>query len=59
MYQIIMRKGTTEHAIFTCFEFGLYPKLSLGHPDRLANKDFPIPVSFIYGENDWVRRVDE
>jgi len=25
----------------------------------LASKDFPIPVSFIYGEKDWVRVVDE
>lgn len=53
-----MRPGTTEYAIMVLFDLGLYPKISLGHPDRLGNADFPIPVSFIYGDKDWVRSVD-
>lgn len=58
MYQIFMRPGTTEYAIMILFELGLVPKISLGHPDRLANPNFPIPVSFIYGDRDWVVLVD-
>ena len=54
-----MRNGTTEFAIMICFDLGFYPKLSLGHPDRLASPNFPIPISFVYGDQDWVRVVDE
>jgi pimeloyl-ACP methyl ester carboxylesterase len=56
MYQIFMRPGTTEYALMMCFELGLYPKLSLGHPDRLPS--LPIPITFVYGDQDWVRSVD-
>ena len=27
--------------------------------DKLCNPDFPIPVSFIMGDSDWVRYLDE
>jgi len=40
------------------FDLGLYSKLPLGTPDKMANDQFPIPFSFIYGERDWVRTVD-
>lgn len=59
MYQIFMRPGTTEFALMVCFDLGLYSKLSLGHPDKLCSKEFPIPVSFIYGAQDWVRTLDQ
>lgn len=59
MYQIFMRPGTTEFALMVCFELGLYSKVvPLAHEDRLGNKDFPIPVSFFYGDKDWVRSVE-
>jgi cardiolipin-specific phospholipase len=58
MYQVFMRPGTTESALMMCFELGFYSKVTpLGHPDKLLA--MPIPVSFIYGENDWVKRVDK
>ena len=60
MYQIFMRQGTTEFGIMLCFSLGLYSKVTpLGHETMLCNKDFPIPVSFMYGDDDWVRAVDE
>jgi len=59
MYQIFMRPGTTEFGIMMLFDLGLYPKLSLGHPDRLMNPELPFPVSFIYGDRDWVRMIDD
>lgn len=55
-----MRPGTTEYALMICFKLGLYPQLTpLGHPSKLANPDYPVPISFIYGEADWVRSLDE
>jgi len=54
-----MRPGTTEYALMICFSLGLYSNVvPLGHEDKLCNKEFPIPISFIYGEKDWVRSVD-
>jgi len=59
MYQIFMRPGTTEFALMICFSLGLYSNVvPLGHETKLANKEFPIPISFVYGDEDWVRRVD-
>lgn len=33
--------------------------IALGSPELLLNKDFPIPISFIYGDADWVQRFEE
>lgn len=57
MYHIFMRPGTTEYALMICFELGFYSRIQpLGHPDKLSAANFP--VSFFYGDSDWVRRVD-
>ena len=58
LFQIIMRPGSNDAAMMICFELGLYSKLSLGTPERFCSKDFPIPISFIYGDRDWTRGVD-
>lgn len=55
MYQIFMRPGTTEYALMILFNLGLLAHLPLGTKEKLLSPDFPIAVSFIYGENDWVR----
>jgi pimeloyl-ACP methyl ester carboxylesterase len=58
MYQIFMRPGTTEYALLICFDQGFYSRVTpLGHPEKL--NALSIPVSFFYGEDDWVRRVDK
>ena len=49
-----MRDGSTEYAIFTSFHLGMFAKRPLGLPEFLANPDFPIPVSFYYGDRDWM-----
>ena len=60
MYQIFNRAGTTEFGLNICFDLSLYCKATpLAHPSRLGNAEFPVPVSFVYGQHDWVRRVDE
>ena len=55
IFQIIMRKGTTEKALMVNFEFGLKCVTPLG--DVLGQA--PFDFSFIYGDNDWVRSVEK
>jgi pimeloyl-ACP methyl ester carboxylesterase len=33
--------------------------LPLGDHEKLGSSEFPIPVSFFYGDEDWVKNVDE
>lgn len=54
-----MREGTTEYAIYIMFTPCLTPHLPLGTDKKLRKKDFPIPISFIYGDVDWTPFVDE
>ena len=58
MYQIFMRKGTTEYALMLCFELGFYCKVTpLGNPTRLPSLE--VPITFIYGDDDWVYHVEQ
>lgn len=59
LYQIFMRNGTTEYGILLNFDFSLMAYLPLGTVEKLSNPEYQIPFSFIYGENDWTRVVDE
>ena len=54
-----MRKSSTETALIVLFSIGLQANLPLGTAKKLMNPEFSIPVSFIMGENDWVRHCDE
>ena len=49
-----MREGSTEYAIFTCFEFGMYAWNPLEDKERLGNPNFPLAISFFYGDDDWM-----
>ena len=49
-----MRDGSTEYAIFICFELGLYAINPLEGQDRLGNPELDVPISFFYGDNDWM-----
>ena len=49
-----MREGTTEYAIQVMFTPGLMAYEALGADDKLGCPNFPIPVSFFYGDKDWV-----
>jgi cardiolipin-specific phospholipase len=55
MFQIIMRNGTTEYAIHLMFNSDMHAHLPLS--DKLAK--MPLPVSFYYGEGDWVFHVED
>jgi pimeloyl-ACP methyl ester carboxylesterase len=52
--QTLLRDGSTEYAIFVVFDYLLYAKHPLEEDDRLGK--LPIPVSFFYGDRDWVVR---
>lgn len=41
------------------FNSNLVAKIPLSQEDRLANPDFPLPISVIFGEQDWVKDVDQ
>jgi len=55
----LLRPGTTEYAILVSFGVGLVCHLPLESVEKLADPNFPIPVSFIYGDNDWVTNIEE
>jgi pimeloyl-ACP methyl ester carboxylesterase len=53
-----MRPGTTEYALKMLFNMGMIAKLPLGTGDKLKSKNFPVAISFIFGDNDWVQKID-
>lgn len=59
-----MQDGSTEYAIFICFELGMFAKNPLESSRVLGNPELPFAVSFFYGDIDWMdidggRRVVE
>lgn len=54
LYQINLRHGSSEYALFTYFEFIMVARHGLESPLKLGNKDIPFPISFFYGDNDWM-----
>ena len=41
------------------FDVRMQAKMPLSHPSKLGRRDFPVPFSFFFGENDWVQFLDE
>ena len=58
-YQVSMRQGTTEYAIHGLFTPALQAHLPLGSSERLGSRDSPVPVSFFYGDDDWMLKAEE
>jgi hypothetical protein len=54
MYQIFLKSGSTEYAIFICFELGMFAVNPLEIETKLGNNELPFPVSFFYGDRDWM-----
>ena len=50
IYQISLRKGTTEFALYVNYDFVWNCLSPCGGENKLGNVNFPIDVSFIYGE---------
>lgn len=55
--QVFRRDGTFEYALGILFTSGLRAKLGLAGPLRLANPEFTVPFSFVYGDVDWVASI--
>ena len=51
---IFLMRGTSESALFLLFEQGLFAHEPLCSPKQMANPEFSLPVSFIFGKHDWV-----
>ncbi len=49
-----MREGSTEYAIFVCFELGMWAINPLIDEERLSNPELNLPISFFYGDLDWM-----
>lgn len=54
-----MRPPSSEIALMINFDMYMTPYISLSLPEKLGKSDFPLPFSFIYGDMDWVARIDD
>lgn len=52
---ILLRPGSTEYALFSCFDNYFFSKVPLDDVGRLP--DLKIPISFYYGDRDWMSFV--
>ena len=59
LYQVFMRNGTTEHSVMVNLDSNLIAKIAVGQENMLKNKNIPIPISFIYGDRDWVQLIED
>ena len=49
-----MLRGSSEVAIFICFDLGVWAKNPLAGNLKLANPSITFPISFFYGDRDWM-----
>lgn len=54
-----MKPSSSDPSILISFSPGFVCQDPLDSPEKLSSGKFPVPVSFIYGELDWVRVVEE
>lgn len=55
LYQILLREGTTEYALFRQFDYGLHAFRPLAGDDRLGGLNaVPFPISVVFGDRDWM-----
>ena len=55
LYQILLREGTTEYALFRQFSPDLHAYKPLCGDDRLGGEHaIPFPVSIVFGDKDWM-----
>ena len=50
--QTLLRDGSTEYAIFVCFDHFMFAFHPLEDRDRVGG--IPIPVSVFFGDYDWM-----
>ena len=60
IFQISLRKGTTDYAICVTYDFVYNCVAPVGGLDHLGNENFPVDITFIYGDkdSDWVLQME-
>jgi pimeloyl-ACP methyl ester carboxylesterase len=58
IYQSLMRDGAAENAPMINFNIYMSAHIPLGTSDKLASEKFQLPISFVYGDNDWVHDLE-
>jgi len=51
----LLRPGSTEYALFVCFDPYFHAVLPLDDENCLRGLD--VPISFVYGDRDWMTNV--
>lgn len=59
LHQIHMRESRIEYSPMILFNPQMQAQLPLGINSKLASHQFELPISFIYGDNDWVQIIEE
>jgi hypothetical protein len=59
LYQLGMRKTTSDCALMNIFNAGCVSSLPLGTFEKLGNANKELSLSFLYGDDDWARYADE
>ena len=59
MYQILMRPEKVSSSILISLGPGFVCWEPLGAESALGSPTFPIPVSYIFGDVDWIRRLED
>lgn len=55
LFQILLREGTTEFALFRQFSIGLHAHKPLAADDRLGGAQTVLfPISIVFGDRDWM-----
>jgi cardiolipin-specific phospholipase len=54
LFQILCRPSETSKGFYVQLDVGLHAHVPLDSEDQLRNPDLNFPISFIYGENDWM-----
>jgi pimeloyl-ACP methyl ester carboxylesterase len=55
MKMTLLRPGSTEYALFVCFDHYFHAILPLDDENCLRGLD--VPISFVYGDRDWMTNV--
>lgn len=54
-----MKQTETDIALLINFDYEMRSYYPLGSTNVLMDPDFPIPISIMFGEYDWMQGVDQ
>lgn len=58
MFLVNVPDSHQEMGLMIMFNLKLEADFPLGIPEKLMSKEFPIPVSIMFGDVDWVRGLE-